>query len=72
VIADLVGKGGHVRTMPIPVWVKVTVDAWTDAVNITHGTVFRAIKQGRAGLGRWHVAEGALGRGTGSGCARRH
>jgi len=23
VIADLVGKGGHVRTVPIPVWVKI-------------------------------------------------
>jgi len=25
VIADLVGKGGHVRTVPIPTWVKSTV-----------------------------------------------
>ena len=39
---------GHVRTVPIPDWVKVTVDPWTDAANITHGTVFRAInKAGR-------------------------
>lgn len=30
VIAELVGKGGHVRTVPIPEWVKATVDAWTD------------------------------------------
>ena len=45
VIADLVGKGGHVRTVPIPDWVKATVDAWTDAANITHGTVFRAINR---------------------------
>jgi integrase len=29
VIADLVGKGGHVRTVPVPTWVKVAVDAWT-------------------------------------------
>jgi hypothetical protein len=28
VIADLVGKGGHVRTFPIPTWVKSHVDAW--------------------------------------------
>ena len=27
VIADLVGKGGHVRTVPIPGWVKDAVDA---------------------------------------------
>jgi integrase len=45
VIADLVGKGGHVRTVPIPNWVKATVDAWTDAANIRHGTVFRAINK---------------------------
>jgi integrase len=31
VIADLVGKGGHVRTVPIPMWVKTAVDAWTTA-----------------------------------------
>jgi integrase len=48
VIADLVGKGGHVRTVPIPAWVKATIDAWTTAAGITEGTVFRAInKTGR-------------------------
>jgi site-specific recombinase XerD len=48
VIADLVGKGGHVRTVPIPQWVKSTVDAWTTAAGITEGRVFRAInKAGR-------------------------
>ena len=48
VIADLIGKGGHVRTVPIPTWVKAAVDAWTVAADITHGPVFRAInKAGR-------------------------
>jgi integrase len=48
VIADLVGKGGHVRTVPIPAWVKSKVDAWMAAAAITHGPVFRAInKAGR-------------------------
>jgi len=48
VIADLTGKGGHVRTVPIPSWVKAAVDAWTAAAAITHGPVFRAInKAGR-------------------------
>jgi site-specific recombinase XerD len=48
VIADLVGKGGHVRTVPIPAWVKATIDAWTTAAGIGEGTVFRAInKTGR-------------------------
>jgi len=48
VIADLVGKAGHMRTVPIPTWVKNTVDAWTAAAAITNGPVFRAInKAGR-------------------------
>src|ERR671918_665875 len=42
VIADLVRKGGHVRTVPIPTWVKDHVDGWTAAAGITHGPVFRA------------------------------
>jgi site-specific recombinase XerD len=48
VIADLVGKGGHIRTVPIPLWVKKTVDSWTESARITTGRVFRAInKAGR-------------------------
>jgi integrase len=45
VIADLVGKGGHVRTVPIPTWVKAAVDSWTTAADIRHGVVFRAINR---------------------------
>ncbi len=45
VIADLVGKGGHVRTVPMPAWVKDAIDAWTTAARITQGTVFRAISK---------------------------
>lgn len=48
VIADLVGKGGHIRTVPIPTWVKTAVDEWTAAADVSHGPVFRAIsKTGR-------------------------
>jgi hypothetical protein len=25
---DLVGKGGHIRTVPVPDWVKQTSDEW--------------------------------------------
>ena len=35
VIADLVGKGGHMRTIPVPDWVKVGIDAWTVTAGIT-------------------------------------
>src|SRR5664280_1871759 len=37
VIADLVGKGGHMRTIPVPDWVKAGIDAWTAASGITAG-----------------------------------
>jgi hypothetical protein len=61
VIADLVGKGGHVRTVPIATWVKSTADAWTAAAAITLVPGYPRDQQDRACLGRWHVAEGAMG-----------
>jgi integrase len=27
-IIDLYGKGGHIRTVPVPAWVKVCLDEW--------------------------------------------
>jgi integrase len=45
VIADLVGKGGHVRTVPVPTWVKVGVDRWLTAAGISTGPIFRAINK---------------------------
>ena len=48
VIADLIGKGGHIRTVPIPNWVKVAVVSWTVTAGIDKGCVFRSInKAGR-------------------------
>jgi integrase len=47
VIADLVGKGGHVRTVPVPTWVKLAVDKWLAAAGISTGPVFRAINKAR-------------------------
>lgn len=41
----MIGKGGHIRTVPIPVWVKAAIDAWTEASEITEGRVFRAINK---------------------------
>src|SRR5881398_318617 len=37
VIADLVGKGGHIRTIPVPEWVKAGIDAWMTAASIKNG-----------------------------------
>jgi integrase len=48
VIADLLGKAGHIRTVPIPAWVKAAIDEWKNAASITDGPLFRAInKTGR-------------------------
>jgi integrase len=44
-IIDLHGKHGRVRTVPIPVWVKVAIDAWTSAAEVTSGFVFRPINR---------------------------
>jgi integrase len=43
VIADLSGKGGHIRTVPVPSWVKCSVDRWAAAGGVTTGRIFRAI-----------------------------
>src|SRR6202165_1567398 len=40
-IVDLVGKHGRVRTIPIPTWVKVAIDAWTLAAGVVAGHVLR-------------------------------
>ena len=47
VIADLVGKGGHIRTVPIPLWVKRAVDSWAESAHITTGRVFRSMFSGK-------------------------
>ena len=31
-VVDLVGKGGHIRTVPVPEWVKPTIDLWVAAL----------------------------------------
>jgi integrase len=45
VIADLHGKAGHIRTVPIPFWVKEALDRWTEASGIKDGCLFRAINK---------------------------
>ena len=48
VIADLIGKGGHIRTIPVPDWVKAgSMRGWT-ASGIADGILLRSInKAGR-------------------------
>lgn len=42
-VVDLIGKGGHIRTVPIPEWVKAALDQWTLAAGVTEGRIFRAV-----------------------------
>ena len=42
-VVDLIGKGGHIRTVPIPGWVKAALDEWTVAAGVREGSVFRAV-----------------------------
>jgi integrase len=45
-IVDLIGKHGRVRTIPMPVWVKNAIDAWTAAATVTEGHLFRPVHRG--------------------------
>jgi integrase len=44
-IIDLLGKHGRVRTVPMPVWVKVAIDAWTGPAGVVDGHVFRPVNR---------------------------
>jgi integrase len=69
VIADLIGKGKHIRTVPVPLWAKRAVDEWIAAAGINEGTIFRRVNR----LGKiwgdritpkavWHVVRAAAKR----------
>ena len=48
-IVDLMGKGGHVRTVPVPDWVKSELGVWLGAAGIDRGRLFRRVnKVGKA------------------------
>jgi site-specific recombinase XerD len=63
-IVDLIGKAGHVRTVPIPGWAKAKVDAWTVTAGIQEGPLFRSIRKNGVIWGRgltqnvvWYVVK---------------
>ena len=43
---DLVGKHGRIRTIPMPTWVRVAIDAWATAAGLIDGQVFRPVNRG--------------------------
>jgi len=69
VIADLIGKGKHIRTVPVPVWAKRAVDEWTTAAAIDGGPIFRRVSRleniwgdGITPKAIWHIVKGAAKR----------
>jgi site-specific recombinase XerD len=63
-IVDLIGKGRHVRTVPVPEWVKTAIDSWLFAAGITKGRLFRRVCSAGKAWGEgmterviWHVVK---------------
>ena len=63
-IVDLMDKGGHVRTVPVPDWVRSELEVWLAAAGIDRGKLFRRVnKVGRTwGDGMtvkavWHIVK---------------
>ncbi|MDW5264655.1 MULTISPECIES: site-specific integrase [Acidobacteriaceae] len=59
VIIDLRGKGGRIRTVAVPIWVKQGIDAWISAAKIEKGRLLRRLsKSGKIvgeELGDWAI-----------------
>ena len=45
-IVDIRGKHGRVRSVPMPSWAKVAIDAWTASAEISEGALFRGVNKG--------------------------
>ncbi len=63
-IVDLIGKGRHIRTVPVPIWVKETLDSWLTAAGIESGPLFRCVCRAGKPWGHgisektvWHVVK---------------
>jgi len=48
VIVDMVGKGGRLRTVPVPPWCKGLIDVWLRDSRVTEGKVFRRVSKNGA------------------------
>jgi integrase/recombinase XerD len=45
-ITDMLGKGGRIRSIPMPVFAKAALDTWLQAAELRSGRVFRAVNKG--------------------------
>jgi site-specific recombinase XerD len=66
VVADLIGKGKHIRTVPIPAWAKRAVDEWITSAGFSEGTMFRRVNrldkvwgEGITPKAIWHIVKAA-------------
>jgi integrase len=48
VISRLLGKAGHIRTVPVPAWMKEAIDAWQPS-GVAEGALFRSINKAARG-----------------------
>ena len=59
VIIDLHGKGGRIRTVAVPIWVKQGIDVWMTAAKIEDGRLLRPVSKSgkilRDELGGWAI-----------------
>jgi integrase len=64
-IVDLIGESGHIRTIPLPGWVRQLLDVWLSAAGISGGRLFRRVhRTGRIwGEGLTEKARLACGKG---------
>ena len=62
VIPDLEGKGGRIRTIPLPALVKVRIDEWIESAAITEGRIFRSVNKGDKVIGEGIADEKAIWR----------
>ena len=65
-IVDLLGKGGHVRTVPVPDWVRNQLGQWLAAAAIDRGRLFRRVSKAGTTWGEgmtekavWHIVKEA-------------
>jgi site-specific recombinase XerD len=63
-IVDLIGKGRHIRTVPVPDWVKAALDDWAGPAAIIEGRLFRCVSRTGSVWGRgitekvvWHIVK---------------
>jgi site-specific recombinase XerD len=63
-LVDLVGKAGHIRTVPIPDCVMAELDQWLRAAEIERGRIFRKVKGDEDGqaVGRMFERKSGLAR----------